>query len=116
MNLEFASNQPVAEAEYMGAELRISFQMGVCARKMNPLGTLGLDLDGFDLRTFGQKKLRNECGETRRSSDGDMFLKKRCGAIPTGQDEQPRECRAAASLRATARTSPRSRSTSRDPP
>ena len=50
----------------MGVEPRVSFEAGVCAREVNSLGALPLDLNGFDLCACGQKEFRDEAGETRR--------------------------------------------------
>ena len=68
----------------MGLEARVSFESGVCAREMDSLGALFLDLDGFDICAFGQKEFLDEARETRRVADAEMFLKKRRAAVFAG--------------------------------
>jgi len=75
----------------MGVEPRVSFEAGVCAREVNSLGCLLLDLNGFDVCACGQKEFRYEAGETRRVADCEMLLNKRRVATFAREDEQPRE-------------------------
>ena len=75
----------------MGVEPCISFEPSMCAREMNSLGTLRLNLDGFDRRAFGQKKFRNEGREARCLVEGEMLMKKRGAAACACKDEHPGE-------------------------